>query len=292
MDFDAIVLAGGRASRLGGIDKTALVLGGRSLLDRVVDATRGARSVVVVGTAPHSTRYGVVREVPGFGGPAAALRAGMARLGDADSDTGFVLVLAGDLPLVGDAVTDLLARAAGLPDDIDGVIALDAEDRRQYLTAVYRRDALRSAVADAVPGDSMRHTVAPLRLEGLRVPNSATHDVDTWQDAEALGITRKAEPVNEDIPRGADDPYPELTEWNAALSEALDIPPADVAKMLGLAGIAAHRVIRPAAPVTTFLVGYATGVLVAGGMSAEDALASATRVTEDLLATRPPAEGA
>ena len=38
--MDAIVLAGGKATRLDGADKTALVVGGRTLLERVLDAVR------------------------------------------------------------------------------------------------------------------------------------------------------------------------------------------------------------------------------------------------------------
>ncbi|MGN6741803.1 MAG: DUF6457 domain-containing protein [Amnibacterium sp.] len=41
--------------------------------------------------------------------------------------------------------------------------------------------------------------------------------------------------------------------------------------MLGLAGVAAHNVVRPAAPVTTFLAGYAAGLK---GGSAEDVAAA------------------
>ena len=39
MPFDAIVLAGGGASRLGGHDKPGLLVGGSSLLQRVIDGT-------------------------------------------------------------------------------------------------------------------------------------------------------------------------------------------------------------------------------------------------------------
>src|SRR5262249_11697844 len=48
---DAVVLAGGRAARLGGADKPALVMGDRSLLASVVSAAvaAGARLVIVVG---------------------------------------------------------------------------------------------------------------------------------------------------------------------------------------------------------------------------------------------------
>ncbi|MGO4426310.1 NTP transferase domain-containing protein, partial [Streptomyces sp. MCAF7] len=49
MTYDAVILAGGAARRLGGADKPALRVGARPLLDRVLDACRGAERTVVVG---------------------------------------------------------------------------------------------------------------------------------------------------------------------------------------------------------------------------------------------------
>lgn len=48
---DAIVLAGGRASRMGGVDKPAIVVGGRSMLDAALSAVSDCTRIVVVG--PH-----------------------------------------------------------------------------------------------------------------------------------------------------------------------------------------------------------------------------------------------
>lgn len=47
--YDAIVLAGGAAKRLGGADKPGVLVGGRALLDRVLGACAGAGTTVVVG---------------------------------------------------------------------------------------------------------------------------------------------------------------------------------------------------------------------------------------------------
>jgi hypothetical protein len=71
-----------------------------------------------------------------------------------------------------------------------------------------------------------------------------------------------------------------LDAWWAALSAelGLDVVPIDRDALLGLAGVAAHSVIRPAAPLTTFLVGYAAGL--AGGGA--DALARATEAAAAL----------
>jgi hypothetical protein len=55
----------------------------------------------------------------------------------------------------------------------------------------------------------------------------------------------------------------DLDEWAAELAAALGLDSADIADIpliLDLARDAAHGVARPAAPVTTFLVGYAVGL--------------------------------
>ncbi len=66
-----------------------------------------------------------------------------------------------------------------------------------------------------------------------------------------------------------------LTDWTTALATELGIADeVDVALLLDLARDAAHHVERPAAPVTTFLVGLAAGR--AGGSADDVARAAAT----------------
>ncbi|WP_460750573.1 NTP transferase domain-containing protein, partial [Myceligenerans cantabricum] len=86
---DAIVLAGGRASRLDGAAKPALVSDGVPLLHLALDAAGGARRTAVVGPddlaapiAAHPTAHRTVltREDPPFGGPAAAIAAALKTL--------------------------------------------------------------------------------------------------------------------------------------------------------------------------------------------------------------------
>lgn len=61
----------------------------------------------------------------------------------------------------------------------------------------------------------------------------------------------------------------DLEGWARRLAEALGVPDfePDIALILDLARDAAHGVARPAAPLTTFLVGYAAGR--AGGSAAD-----------------------
>lgn len=74
-----------------------------------------------------------------------------------------------------------------------------------------------------------------------------------------------------------------LEEWVTELTTALDLPAdsVDVTLLLDLARDAAHGVARPAAPLTTFLVGLAAG---RAGASSADVLA-AVSVTQATLAT-------
>lgn len=185
LPFDAVLLAGGRASRLDGIDKTALGGTGRTLLDRAVAATVGARRVVVVGLRDGS-RLPVgavgVREDPPFGGPVAALAAGLCTDGpdDTAASAPTTLVLACDLVRPTAAVA-LLWRAVAGADTADGWIAVDDDGVRQPLLGLYRTTALRAALAalDVVDGASLRRLLAPLDLVEVPVPSELCADVDT-----------------------------------------------------------------------------------------------------------------
>ena len=59
--------------------------------------------------------------------------------------------------------------------------------------------------------------------------------------------------------------------WVAALADELgiDIGDVDVQALLDVARDAAHSVVRPAAPLATFLVGYAAGRRGAAGLDLE-----------------------
>lgn len=89
-----------------------------------------------------------------------------------------------------------------------------------------------------------------------------------------------------------------MEEWVARLTSALADAGIDTGDLtvelnsvLGLAGRAAHAVLRPAAPLTTFIVGYAAGRAAAGDTPSSDAVDQATRValqlTRDYRAENP-----
>lgn len=71
----------------------------------------------------------------------------------------------------------------------------------------------------------------------------------------------------------------QLDEWAAKLASALGIEADfDISDILDLAADAAHSVVRPAAPVTTFLVGLAAGQSGGTAESLKAAIATATEL--------------
>ena len=178
--YDAIVLAGGSARRLGGVDKPALDVGGRSLLAHVVGAVGAAGRIVVVGPQrPLPVRVVWCVEDPPGGGPVVAIAAGL-RHTAAD----VVVVLAADLPWVAPAVPVL--RAA-LDDGHDLAVLVDDVGRVNHLAAAWRRSALQTALSAL--GDPGGRPVRALTssVAAVHVPDTGGwgRDCDTWPDVEA-----------------------------------------------------------------------------------------------------------
>ncbi len=173
----AIVLAGGRSSRLGGIDKVMTVVGGRPLLFRAVEAVAPAEQVVVVGPQrvldlPREVTW--AREVPEFGGPAAGVAAGWTALAAAPDDE--ILILPADL-VRPEVVVASLGRA--------GTIAVDPDGQRQWACVRIRSDDLGAKVraAGELPGLSLRALFGTLDLEEVVVSHDGAADLDTPDDA-------------------------------------------------------------------------------------------------------------
>ena len=205
-----MILAGGKSSRLGGVPKAQLRYDGATLLERAVAAVCGAGRVVVVGPDPGTLPYGTLtaREDPLYSGPAAAIAAGLLALEgqdgevqDSEAQEGvvpsaehapWVLVLACDMPLAAAAVPVLLRVLAG-HEEAEGAMSVSADGRKQPLLGIYRVSALQREVQAAAEQGGLANAavfrlLARLDLLAVPVPAGSTDDVDTWDDAAALGV--------------------------------------------------------------------------------------------------------
>ena len=248
------MLTGGSSRRLGR-DKATTHVGGRRLIDRLLEGVPTDVPVVVVGghveRLPRPVLF--VREEPAGSGPLAAIGAGVANV-----RTARVGVIAADMPFALPVVVEALSRL--LVSTGEAVLPIDAQGYLQPLSAAYRTDALGAALDRLGPaaGRPIRALLPLLDVVEWSVPAADLADVDT---SEQLAVARI---------RVAEEDWA-MQEWVDAVREALGVDVAlDVDVVLDVARDAAHGVDRPAAPVTTYLLGAA----VAGGADAAEAAAT------------------
>ena len=190
MDFDldaagfcGVVLAGGTAARMDGVDKASIEHAGRTLLAYAVDAFLDADEVVVVGPAGVRTERPVttVFEDPPRGGPVAGLLTGV----DALLRTPLLVgVLAVDMPRVTPATMRRLRVAAA---GRDGAFLVDADGRRQ-LAGVLDAARLHAVRPDleGQHGMALHRLLAPLDLAEVAATGDEAVDVDSWADLRDL----------------------------------------------------------------------------------------------------------
>ena len=175
--FDAIVLAGGAGTRLGGVDKASLDVGGSTMLERVIAAVEDAERIVCVGPHRHtSVPVTWTREVPPGGGPVPALAAGLRHV-----TTSRVVVLAVDLPLITADLVRSLVRGRH-----EAVMASDEDGVPQPLVAAYDTDVLLSRITtmETLHGARLTDAVSGMSHMVVDARDVAT-DCDTWDDVDS-----------------------------------------------------------------------------------------------------------
>jgi len=147
-----LVLAGGRARRMGGEDKGLVEVSGRAMVQWVADALSAQCTTVLVNANRNVERYAALTGLPvvgdsvdGFAGPLAGMAAGLAA-----SETPLMACAPCDSPLL---LPDLVARLhrALTGEDAQVAVAHDGE-RMQPVFALMHRDLLPSMQAFLVGG--------------------------------------------------------------------------------------------------------------------------------------------
>jgi molybdopterin-guanine dinucleotide biosynthesis protein A len=242
---DSIIVAGGRATRMGGVDKAMLPLGlsGETLLADIIKSCPG--KVFVVGNPREIgiDTADLVTWVPDLnlgGGPAAGIWSGLTSV-----TSEYVFISAADQTLSSDTVSTLIAAALGR----DGAWAIRSDGNGQPLCACVRTELLRDLLTSTQGvNQSPLRLLSSLQMVGVNVNPDQVVDFDTWQDV--------AKAVN------GSEAMDQITQmWMTRVATLLDVDPHEVltAELLDLTREVAHGVERKSAPLTTFLLGYAAG---------------------------------
>jgi molybdenum cofactor guanylyltransferase len=131
------ILAGGQATRLGGLPKPLLRVQGRAIVDRLLDLAQDLAGALIVANAPALYLDRGVRVVADHfrdRGPTAGLHAALLAAG-----TEWVLLLAGDMPFVQPAAVKLLADAR---EPTDMWVSFARDGRMEPLPGLYRKGLL------------------------------------------------------------------------------------------------------------------------------------------------------
>lgn len=241
-DWTAIVLSGGGGRRLGGTDKAVIELAQRSTIDRIIGDLPTSVDVIVAGPpCPTARPVHFVQEDPPDGGPVAGIAAALECV-----PTELLAIVAVDMPLGGRALPRLVQHVRD--GDVDAAIAVDSTGRRQPLCAAWRTPALHAAVERLAGGrDRAVHALLDdVRIETVPLDDRLLVDIDTTED---LQRARTLIVMSDDAV---------MQRWIDAVTAELGITAdVDVSALLDVARVAAHGVARPAAPVTTYLLGLA-----------------------------------
>jgi molybdopterin-guanine dinucleotide biosynthesis protein A len=241
---DSIIVAGGKATRMGGLDKAMLPLGlsGKTLLEDIIKSCPG--KVYVVGNPREIGIDGAeVTWVPDLnpdGGPAAGLWSGLISV-----TSEYVFISAADQTLSSETVSTLISAALGS----DGAWAIRSDGSGQPLCACVRTDLLRELLAPTQGiNQSPLRLLSSLKMVGVEVNPDQVVDFDTWQDvAKAVKGSEAMDQITQ--------------MWMARVATLLNVDQHDVliSELLDLTREVAHGVERKSAPLTTFLLGYAAG---------------------------------
>jgi molybdopterin-guanine dinucleotide biosynthesis protein A len=167
------IFAGGHGSRLGGVDKAALDLGGTPLLDHVLSAASPlAAEILVVANddrLANDPRFTLVRDPEPHAGVLPAL---LAALDVATSP--IMLLLACDMPFVSQAIVRTLTRSATAYDVVMPLVTR----RAQPMHAVFRVAACRPAVRAALERGDRRMTSFLADVNTLQVDEAQLRHLD------------------------------------------------------------------------------------------------------------------
>ncbi|MFN3890435.1 MAG: molybdenum cofactor guanylyltransferase MobA [Beijerinckiaceae bacterium] len=154
-----VILAGGLARRMGGGDKPLRSVGGRTILDRVIDCVRPQCSAIALNANGDPARFAqwglpvVADTIEGFAGPLAGVLAGMDWAAENAPGAMFMLSVAADCPFL---PNDLVARLESVREVGNADISVAHSAGQAHPVVALWRISLRDELRRALVEENMR----------------------------------------------------------------------------------------------------------------------------------------
>jgi molybdopterin-guanine dinucleotide biosynthesis protein A len=188
-----VILAGGRALRMGGGDKSQLMLGDKTVLRWVVDAARPQVAQLMLNANGNSQRFAAeqlpVRAdvVAGYAGPLAGILTGMVWAREQFPATEWLLSLAADTPFLPPDLADRLLQRARLER---AQIVLAASADRVHPVIGLWHCALRDDLSRALQEEGARTVMQWVERYRWRVVDFSADGIDGFEVDPFFNINR------------------------------------------------------------------------------------------------------
>ena len=202
-DICGLLLAGGQSRRMGGGDKCLLPLGGRTLLQCMIDAARPQVGALVLNTNSDPALFTAYRlpiepdVIDGHAGPLAGVLTGLEWAAECAPESSWVASFACDAPFV---PPDLVSGLRQAIEAADADMACAASGGRHHPVFALWPVRLAADLREAVTREGLRKVddwtsrYAQVRVEFSAVPNDPFFNINRPEDlatAETL-LTRRS----------------------------------------------------------------------------------------------------
>ncbi|MBV7316043.1 molybdenum cofactor guanylyltransferase MobA [Shewanella sp. NIFS-20-20] len=148
----AVILAGGRAQRMGGDDKGLVTLNDKPMIEHVIDRIQGQVADIMINANRNQAKYArygylvFTDNDSGFLGPLAGI---VSALNHCDADTQYLITLACDCPLL---PLDLVARMQTALEQQQADLAVASDGQRQQPVIMLLKPSLRQSMQAFLDG--------------------------------------------------------------------------------------------------------------------------------------------
>ena len=202
-DTLGLVLAGGRAQRMGGTDKMLIRIGGANIIDRVIACLAPQCTGLVLSVGEADSRSAadgipaVADDVGGSAGPLAGILAGLDWAAANAAKTDWVLSAPGDCPFL---PRDLLARLHGARSEERATVACASSGGRRHPVIALWPLALRRDLRRALAEEGLRKVDRFIARYAVAIAEWPTAPVDPFLNVNTPEDAAAAARLAEQIP--------------------------------------------------------------------------------------------